>query len=246
MMVRLFWLGIELQCVILAGGLGLRMKPYTSTVPKCLLPVAGRPFADWQLTWLASEGVKRIVYCIGHLGHLVRAYVGDGSAWSLDATFVDEGDQLLGTAGALRLALDENALDERFFVLYGDSYLSVSLSLVEEAFSSSACPGLMTVYRNAGSWDESNVIFERDLVRKYQKHPPEGTPDMLYIDYGLSAFHREVIENMVISGTRVDLALVFEKLSREGRLAGYEASDRFYEVGSPEGLRSLEEHLASR
>src|ERR1700691_2559314 len=142
-MVRSSWLGIELQCVILAGGLGTRMKPYTSTVPKCLLPIVGRPFADWQLAWLASEGVDRVVYCIGHLGHLVREYVGNGSAWGLKASFVDEGTELLGTAGALRLAADRAVLDESFFVLYGDSYLSVNLTSVEEAFRSSERPALM-------------------------------------------------------------------------------------------------------
>jgi NDP-sugar pyrophosphorylase family protein len=222
------------------------MKPHTSTVPKCLLPVAGRPFADWQLTWLASQGIKRVVYCIGHLGQLVRDYVGDGSSWDLDATFVDEGDRLLGTAGALRLALDADILDESVFVLYGDSYLSVDLSSVEEVFKSSSCPALMTVFRNAGHWEESNVIFEGGRVRKYQKHCPNPLPEMLYVDYGLSALHRTMIRDMVNLGETVDLATLFEKLSHEGRLAGYEANHRFYEIGSPEGLRSLEEHLNDR
>jgi NDP-sugar pyrophosphorylase family protein len=235
-----------LQCVILAGGLATRMKPYTSAVPKCLLPVAGRPFADWQLTWLASEGVERVVYCIGHLGELVRDYVGDGSAWGINTSFVDEGDRLLGTAGALRLASDGNVLDESFFVVYGDSYLSVDLSSVEKAFRSSECPALMTVFRNAGFWEESNVVLEEGLVRRYQKHCPDDMPEMLYVDYGLSAFHHDVIRDMVASGTTMDLAMVFEEMSSDGRLAAYEATDRFYEIGSPQGLRDLEEHLSER
>jgi NDP-sugar pyrophosphorylase family protein len=222
------------------------MEPHTSTVPKCLLPVAGRPFADWQLKWLASEGIDRIVYCIGHLGHLVREFVGDGSAWGIDVSFVDEGDSLLGTAGALRLALDNDFLEGRFLVLYGDSYLSVDLSSVAEAFDMSECPALMTVFRNAGSWEKSNVIFDGTMVRKYQKHSGTAYPEMVYVDYGLSALKDEVIRKMVISGSNMDLAVLFEELSDEGSLAGYEAESRFYEIGSPDGLRSLEAHLRER
>jgi NDP-sugar pyrophosphorylase family protein len=220
------------------------MEPYTSTVPKCLLPIVGRPFADWQLAWLASEGVDRVVYCIGHLGHLVREYVGNGSAWGLKASFVDEGTELLGTAGALRLAADRAVLDESFFVLYGDSYLSVNLTSVEEAFRSSERPALMTVFRNAGAWEQSNVIFDGGMVRRYQKQSTDLLPEMVYVDYGLSVFDVGVIHEMVTPRVPVDLAVIFERLSVEGHLAGYEASERFYEIGSAEGLRSLEEYLA--
>jgi MurNAc alpha-1-phosphate uridylyltransferase len=236
--------GTELQCVILAGGLGTRMHPHTSVLPKCLLPVAGRPFADWQLEWLASEGVTRVVYCIGHLGDYVRAHVGDGSAWALHVTYVDEGPSLLGTAGALRLALDSDVLDEEFFVIYGDSYLSVSLSAVATAFRSSGCPALMTVFRNEGNWEESNVVFDRDRVLRYQKHPGEPPLGMDYVDYGLSVLRADLVADTVVTGTPVDLAGVFERLSLEGRLAGYEVKERFYEIGSPDGLRALETHLA--
>jgi MurNAc alpha-1-phosphate uridylyltransferase len=229
--------------VILAGGLGTRMHPQTSVLPKCLLPVAGRSFADWQLAWLASEGVTEVVYCIGYLGDLVRAHVGDGSTWSLDVVWVDEGQRLLGTAGALRLALDREVLDEQFFVIYGDSYLSVSFSSVATAFSSSGCPALMTVFRNDGNWEESNVVFENDRVIRYQKHCHEPPPGMHYVDYGLSMFRADLVAEMVMAGTPVDLAPIFEKLSFEGRLAGYEAKERFYEIGSPDGLRALEAHL---
>lgn len=235
-----------MQCVILAGGLGTRMLPRTSSVPKCLLPVGGRPFADWQLSWLESEGIQRVVYCIGHLGHLVKGYVRDGSAWKLDVTYVDEGEQLLGTAGALRLGLDQGVLEEEFFVLYGDSHLSVNLASVEEAHKSSVCPVLMTVFRNVGNWEASNVIFDGHAVCRYQKNCPEPPVDMIYVDYGLLAFERQVIEHMVPAGVTSDLAPILERLSVEGRVAGYEAQERFYEIGSLEGLRSLEEHLDHR
>jgi NDP-sugar pyrophosphorylase family protein len=71
-----------MQCVILAGGIGSRMWPETRSTPKTLLPVRGRPFAAWQLDWLARSGIESVVYCIGYLGGDVRDYVGDGSRWA--------------------------------------------------------------------------------------------------------------------------------------------------------------------
>jgi NDP-sugar pyrophosphorylase family protein len=193
---------------------------------------------------LSSEGIQDVVYCIGHLGSLVREYVGDGSAWALNVSYVDEGTQLRGTAGALRLALDQGVLEESFFVVYGDSYLTVNVALVEEAFRSSGCPALMTVYRNAGRWEESNAVFDGHRVRWYQKHTSDPPPDMTYVDYGLLAFHRNAIEAQTVHGQVADLATIMENMSRGGHLAGYEAKGRFYEIGSPDGLHALEAHLA--
>src|SRR5580698_4738850 len=127
------------QCVILAGGLGMRMRPLTDTIPKTLLPVHGRPFAWYQLDWLARHGVTEVVYCIGHQGDQVRDFWKSNPS-PIALSFVDEGEQLRGTAGALRLALSENALDKSFFVLYGDSFLPVDFAPVWSAFESSHAP----------------------------------------------------------------------------------------------------------
>src|SRR5688572_2076016 len=110
-----------MQCAILAGGLGTRMQSQTAGVPKALVPIGGRPFVDYQLELLAASGVQDVVFCIGYGGAALQQHVGDGGAYGLSVRYVDEGDELRGTAGALRLALDEGALAEAFFVLYGDS-----------------------------------------------------------------------------------------------------------------------------
>ena len=138
------------QCVILAGGVASRLGAGAGDLPKTLVPVAGRPFADRQLTWLAQQGVDQIVYCIGYRGDQIRAYVDDGARWGLSVTYVDEGSDLRGTGGALRLAHDNGALAEWFAVLYGDSYLRVELASVAAAFRRSELPALMTVLRNEG------------------------------------------------------------------------------------------------
>jgi NDP-sugar pyrophosphorylase family protein len=227
-----------MQCVILAGGLGTRMRPLTDSLPKTLLPVRGRPFAWYQLDWLARHGVTEVVYCIGHQGDQIRSY------WTRHPSpvalrWVDEGEQLRGTGGALRLALAEGVLDESFFVLYGDSYLPVDFAPIWSAFESGRAPALMTVLRNEGRWDSSNVVYSNGLVTLYDKR--SATSGMHYIDFGLSAFRRAVIEQF----TAADLSTLFHQLSVEGKLAGYEVTERFYEIGSPQGLRDLELLLPS-
>jgi prepilin-type processing-associated H-X9-DG protein len=235
------------QCVILAGGLGTRMRPLTDRIPKALIPVCGVPFAHHQLAWLAASGVRRVVYSLGMMADLIRESVGDGSHWGLDMTYVDEGTTLRGTAGALRLALDVGALDSAFYVLYGDSFLPIEIATVAHAFRESGLPALMTVFRNAGQWDRSNVLYADGRVVLYDKASRDPrAAQMKFIDYGFSAFRRTVIEERVPAGTVADLAVLFEGLSREGQLAGYEVSARFYEVGSPEGLRDLEAYLANQ
>lgn len=233
-----------MQCVILAGGLGTRMRPLTDVCPKTLLPVAGRPFAWHQMQWLAAHGISDVVYCIAHQGEQIRHYWETEPPPIASLRYVDEGTQLRGTGGALRLALDEGVLDESFFVLYGDSFLPVEFAPVWRAFETSGSPALMTVLKNEGRWDRSNVIYADGRVSLYAKNAdPPTQARMQYIDYGLSVLRRSVIAG--IPETVFDLAGVFHRLSIEGRLAGFEVTERFYEVGSPQGLRDLERYLAS-
>jgi NDP-sugar pyrophosphorylase family protein len=228
------------ECVILAGGVASRLGTHAGDLPKTLLPVAGRPFADHQLTWLAEQDVSDVVYCIGYRGDQIRDYVGGGERWGLQVRYVDEGSDLRGTGGALRLALDEGALAERFAVLYGDSYLRVDLPGIFAAFESLGRPALMTVLRNDDKWDRSNADFDGHLVTGYSKTKGEFE----WIDYGLSLLARDVVAEIPPEEV-FDLARLFTKLSHEGKLAGYEVKERFYEIGSPEGLDELERLLGA-
>jgi NDP-sugar pyrophosphorylase family protein len=217
----------------------------TDAVPKTLISVGGVPFASHQLDWLAREGVDRVVYCIGYRGELVRDYVGNGARWGLSVEFVDEGDRLRGTAGALRFALDEDALDDRFFVLYGDSYLPIALKPVWTAFVETSLPALMTVLRNEGRWDRSNARVEDGLVTTYDKSETGPDPALEWIDYGLSALKRSVVEERIPREGESDLADLFRQLSEARLLAAFEVRERFFEIGSPVGLADLEQHLRS-
>jgi NDP-sugar pyrophosphorylase family protein len=221
------------------------MAPYTNTLPKALLPVAGRPFADWQLSWLSRQGVDQVIYSIGYLGDQIRRHVGEGEQWGLRVDYVDEDANLRGTGGALRQALDASVLAERFLVLYGDSYLDIDVRSVWDAFVAGKAPALMSVYLNDGQWERSNAVFSNDMVTRYEKGLTNPPSEMRYVDYGLSAFQRSTVQRWIPSGTVVDLADTFTGLSAAGDLAGYEATGRFYEIGSPSGLNDLESRLNS-
>jgi MurNAc alpha-1-phosphate uridylyltransferase len=234
-----------LQCVVLAGGIGTRMRPQTEEAPKALLPVLGKPFADWQLELLAKQGIERVLYSVGYRGEMIRDHVGDGSRFGLEVGYVDEGEHLRGTGGALRLALDLGELEEAFFVLYGDSYLPVDFGAIERAWEQTPLPALMTVFRNDGQWDASNAIYDAGRVVGYDKdRPADRVDEMLWIDYGLSILTRDVVAERISPDVVTDLADVMRNLSLDGELAGYEVSERFYEAGSPEGLRDLEQYLS--
>jgi N-acetyl-alpha-D-muramate 1-phosphate uridylyltransferase len=232
---------LRLPVAILAGGLATRMKPYTEQIPKSLIDVHGKPFAARQLECLAERGIRSVVLCVGHLGGMIMEAIGDGKRFGLSVQYSDEGGTLLGTGGALRKALP--LLGPDFLVLYGDSLLECDYEAAERRFLASGKKGLMTVYRNDGRYDASNVLFADGTIRMYDK--VRRVPDMSHIDYGLGAFTESAFEG-VVPGVRVDLAVIYQNLLAEGQLAGLEVFERFYEIGSPAGLADTRRYFEQK
>ncbi len=230
-----------LTVAILAGGLATRLRPMTETVPKSLLEVNGEPFAVHQLRLLQANGIRRVVICIGHLGALVQRAIGDGGALGLEVDYSIDGPVLLGTAGAIKNALPK--LGETFFVMYGDSYLPCDYAAISRNFESAGVLGMMTVFRNEGKWDTSNVEFAAGKIVAYSK--TNRNPRMRYIDYGLGVFRAEAFDILPV-GEASDLAELYMDLLQRKQLAAYEVTERFYEIGSPEGLRETAEFLAAQ
>ncbi len=226
---------------VLAGGLAKRLRPLSESLPKAMIEVAGEPFIAHQLRLLRREGAAEVVLCLGHLGEQVEAFVGDGSRFGLEVRCAYDGERLLGTGGALRKALP--LLGPHFMILYGDSYLDLAYAPVEEAFVASGLDGLMTVYRNEGRWDASNVVFGEGRILFYSKEAKR--PDMHHIDYGLGLLKAEVLQRYA-EGQNFDLAEVYAALVEAGRLAGFEVRQRFYEIGSPAGLAETDAYLRGR
>jgi NDP-sugar pyrophosphorylase family protein len=225
---------------ILAGGLATRLRPVTETIPKALIEVAGEPFLAHQLRLLRRHGFERAVLLVGYLGEQIRAFAGNGSAFGLDLDYVFDGPQLLGTAGALAAALPQ--LGDAFAAIYGDSYLPCDYRAALGAFHDSGKLGLLSVYRNEGLWDTSNVEFAAGRILAYDK--VNRTPEMRHIDYGLGAFQRAAFDT-VPAGGHCDLVTVYQGLLQRGELAAWESPERFYEIGSPQGARDLTEFLGS-
>lgn len=231
----------DLPVALLAGGKATRLGAITQTIPKLLVEVAGEPFFNHQLRLLKAAGLTRVVLCVGHLGDQIVERYGDGSAWGMHLDYSFDGEKLLGTGGALVRALPK--LGDAFYVLYGDSYLPIDYAAVGRAFLASGQPGLMTVYENRGAYDASNVWFEDGRLRLYSK--TEKLPQMHHIDYGLSLFRAAAFADAPRDAV-VDLATVQSDLSRRGLLAGFELTQRFYEIGSPAGLAELDQLLRAQ
>jgi len=225
---------------ILAGGLATRLRPVTGTVPKAMVEVAGKPFIHHQLDLLKRKGIRRAVVCAGHLGEQIQAYVKNGSSLGLTVSYSFDGASLLGTGGALRKAAP--LLGDVFWVTYGDAYLDADYAAVLEFFRGRSSPGLMTVYHNENQWDQSNILYAGGQILNYDKKRP--TPDMKHIDYGLSLLSREVLDG-IPAGKAFDLADLYAALVKSGQMLGYEVDRRFYEIGSPEGLRETRAYLES-
>jgi len=220
---------------ILCGGLGTRIEQ-GNNVPKSLITIANKPFIFYQLELLSKNGFKNVVLCVGHLANKIIDVVGT-QRFGLKISYSIERTPL-GTAGAIKKALP--LLGECFFVMYGDSYLPVDFVEVGYAFVQLCWnkSGMMTVYKNQNKYDKSNVLYRDGRIIKYGKK--SSTTEMEHIDYGLSVFNKEAFD-VLKPNIKYDLSEVYNH--QHNRIMGYEMKSRFYEIGSPEGLKDFEEYI---
>ncbi len=230
-----------LPVAILAGGLATRMRPHTERIPKALLDLNGEPFIAHQLRLLVGQGVTNVVLCTAHLGEMIADYVGNGHQFGCHVCYSQDGEKLMGTAGALKRALP--MLGEAFFVMYGDSYLPCDFSAIQQTFLQSRRQALMTVYKNQGLFDASNVEYADGEIRVYDKKLV--SPKLQHIDYGLELFQARAFD-AVPSDQPQDLASLLQSLLTQGQLASYEVLERFYEIGSLQGWQETAAYLQTR
>ena len=223
---------------ILAGGLGTRLGSTVRDTPKPLLEVAGEPFILHQLRLLASYGLREAVLCVGYLGDQIVERVGS-ERFGIRIAYSHDGPEPIGTLGAVRQAAAQ--LGPRFLVLYGDTYLRIDYAEAAAAWEASGLPAMMTVLHNGGRWDTSNVCFDGRLVTAYDKREP--TPAMSWIDYGLGGLSAETLD--LVDPQISDLADLHQRLANDGRLFGFAATERFYEIGTPAALAETGRFLAS-
>ncbi len=225
------------DAALLAGGLASRLGGLAKDTPKAMLEVGGRPFIEWQLEQVAAQGVQNVVLCLGHLAHAIEGHVKDGRQFGLKVRYSYDGPKALGTGGALKQALP--LLGDPFFVLYADSWLQAPWGAMHRAYGLGDCDGVMSVLRNRGRWDKSNVRFEGGWVTAYDKKAT--TPEFDCIDYGLNLFGAAAFG--LLDKDAFDLGELQSLLAARGRLRGIEATERFYEIGTPEALAETRAHL---
>lgn len=226
-----------MQAAILAGGLATRLGDLTRNQPKSMVAVCGKPFLEYQLKLTREAGINDLILCIGHMGEQIESYFGNGKRYRVNIRYSFE-DKPLGTAGALKVA--EDLLEDTFFTMYGDSYLFLDFLAVMRYFRSQDKLALMTVYKNYDRYDRSNTAVEGNLVKKFSQQ--EQASDMVYIEYGANIFKKEVL-NMVPQNRFYSLDDLFPHLIEMEELLAFEVKERFYEIGSPQGLKEFEQYI---
>ncbi len=228
-----------MQMVILAGGKATRLHPVTKTIPKSMVKIHGKPFLGYQLELLKKNKITDIVLCLGMFSQQIIDYFGDGKDYGASIKYsIEEPDNLLGTAGALKKA--ENLLNDIFLVMYGDSYLPIDFMRVSKAFQKSKKDSLMTVYKNNNRFDKSNVITDGKTVLSYDKSGKNQS--LSHIDYGLLVFKKSVLDIISLNEFKNLDYLITELIDRK-QMAAYEVNQRFYEIGTPAGITDFENYI---
>jgi len=226
-----------LQLVVLAGGLATRLRPISEKIPKSLIEINGEPFIFHQLRLLKSKGFERVVICAGYLGNMIEDILGNGEKFDLNVVYSYDGEVLLGTGGAIRNAFP--LLDEKFMITYGDAYLDFDYDGLNSFIKQNRYSAVMTIFKNEDLFDTSNVLYKNGKIL-YSKM--NRSADMNYIDYGFSAVTKSIFNSYKIFD-KFDLSDVFEKLSVDGQLGAFEVTNRFYEIGSFQGITDIEFYL---
>jgi NDP-sugar pyrophosphorylase family protein len=231
-----------MQIVVLTGGIATRLRPETEGTPKSLLMVQGRPFIDWQLDCFAASGARNVVMCVGYLGEQIETHVKRALDRGLVVGYSYDGAELVGTGGALRRAFAR--LEDEFVLTYGDSYLPFDYAApLHDLCAHPEAVATMSVYRNRGQFGASNVALDGDWVSKYEKGSAD--PELDCIDYGAIALRRSALSD-IEEGAVWGIEALLRKLARKRQMRAFVAPERFYEIGSPEGLSDLQRHLAGQ
>ena len=230
-----------MQAAILAGGLGTRLWPLTKTMPKVLAPVAGVPYLEHQLRLLKRQSITDLVILNGYLGEQVQEYFGNGAAWGLSIRYSTE-RQPLGTGGALREA--RPLLADPFLIIYGDSYLPIRYAAVQERLLASGAQGLVVVYDNrfGDTSVKNNIDLDgAGLVTLYEK---DSARELHYVEAGVLAFRKSCLDLIPAEGAVSLEKEIFPLLIAQRQLAAYVTRQRFYDIGTADRLRVIEEFLA--
>ena len=228
-----------MKVAILCGGLGTRIQGLYPNTIKSLISFNNLPFIYHQLALLKKNGLTDVVLCTGHGSDEIENSINKIDVVlkhyaMMNIKISKDGEGRLGTGGAIRKALP--LLGNKFLVLYGDSYLDFDYRSTIEKFEASKKLGLMTIHHNKDKYDKSNVHFDGKKIVSYEKNNPFGE----YIDYGANFFRADAFRDY---GDSFDLTSVLKGLIYENQLDYDIIENRFYEIGSPEGIEEFDKKV---
>jgi NDP-sugar pyrophosphorylase family protein len=206
-----------------------------------MIQINGKPFLEYQIENLKKNEISDIVLCVGHLSEKIESYFGKGERFGVNIKYSHDGEKLLGPMGAVKNA--ESLLENNFFIMYGDSYLTLDFKKVHSFFIKENKLGLMVVYKNFNKFDKSNLIVENNLVTAYGEN--NRTKEMIYIDYGTSVIRKKSLDLIPID-EYFTTGQFFVKLIENKELLAFEADNRFYHIGNPESLEELRNYIKNR
>ena len=230
-----------MQMVVLCGGLATRLGDLAKNIPKSMIEIDGKPFLEYQIENLKNHSIRDLVLCVGHLSEQIENYFGDGKKFGVNIQYSHDGDKPLGSIGAIKNA--EPLLEDEFFIMYGDSYLSVDFQKAYSFFIQNNKLGLMVVYKNYDKYDKSNIVVKDNMVVKYGKN--NRTNDMIYIDYGTSVIRKKALD-LIPKNTFYTTGQFFSDLIKKEELLAFEAKKRFYHIGNPESLEEFRHFIRSQ
>lgn len=229
-----------MQVIILAGGMGTRLRPLTHRIPKPLVLINNKPFLEHLLIYLKRYNLREFILCVGSLWEKIADYFGDGRKWGINIKYSIEKDKLLDTGGALKKA--GKLLDNKFIVLNGDTYLPIDYNKLIDSFNKKGCLGMVTVYDNTERIAPNNIELGKEvLILDYNKK--EETENLNYTDAGAMIFNKKVLD-WIPANRKVSLEEeIFPLLISKKLLFGYITHTRFYDMGTPERIETIKEVL---
>jgi len=231
---------VSVTAVILAGGLGTRLRPVLGDLPKALAPVAGRPFLAYQLDWLKRQGVTRVVLCTGYRHDLIAAFCGDGAAWGMQIQYSVE-ETPLGTAGALYQA--RRLLQQTFVAMNGDTYFATDLAVLLADHRAGGAPATLALLKVPAAGRFGAVTLD---ARGYIAHFAEKRRRRAaLINAGIYVFEPGIWGHFP---PRVPLSLendVFPALAERRLLRGDVLEGYHMDIGTSESYAQFQQDVAA-
>jgi len=225
--------------VILAGGRGERMRPFTDIRPKPMIPVHGKPFLEYQIELLRGQGFTRVLLLLGYLPEAVRDHFGDGSGWGMQIEYsVTPVEDLTGR----RIKQAERLIEETFLLVYCDNYWPLPMEKMWSRFAASGAPAMLTVYANKDGYTKDTLkVDEQGFVTVYDK--TRRALDLKGTEISYSIFKKELLA-LVPEGNVSFEETLFPQLAQQRRLAAFVTEHRYYSIGGISRLALTEVFLA--